>query len=294
MVVRLTTTPNAEFPPGTPPQVLLPESWKPDTYVVAGAFERLAQSSGSWTAVPLLFDVWGRTVFLKKGAVDSAPTDGAAVKSSGKAHSVAMAGSRPSFRQWALWDFADPVPVLSTWFNQAPEAFAPELKKLADGKYNALWVENTWDWSQNDLHQAYRDGSSLVFVETFHDWETFNATGIRSFAPFVKKTKSGTSISGLVLFAEVRSGSSGDWREALPVLRLVSDPAFQGKAATALGWLAANLNAPELDGTGARIRVLTSKAQTFIPLTDRLPDPLVEGNLAVAAQLAIDRVPKKN
>jgi hypothetical protein len=57
--------------------------------------------------------------------------------------------------------------------------------------------------------------------------------------------------------------------------------------------LAANSSAPELDGTGAAVRNLVRQAEFFYPLTDRLPDPLVENDLTVDVQLAIDEAPKK-
>ena len=89
--------------------------------------------------------------------------------------------------------------------------------------------------------------------------------------------------------AEVRTNRPADAAITLPLLRMLAGSAFQKAAGTRTLWLAANLNAPEIDGTGADVRHLVTRSLAFVPVTDRLPSPLVEGNLLTEIQLAVDR-----
>jgi hypothetical protein len=99
-------------------------------------------------------------------------------------------------------------------------------------------------------------------------------------------------MSGIVLFMEYRGDKKG-LDAALRLMRALIDNEFQKQAGMTGKWLAVNRTAPEIDGTGAMVRRLVAGAKRFFPVSDRLPDPLVEGSLWVDVQRAVDSAPRK-
>ncbi len=299
VVVRLTTTPGWNLS-GPQPAARIPDSWRADrAYAIPPSLERFARADGSsWEAIPLFFDAWGQTR-LRPGMPGSRPGPVPGwhqLISRGAARSVVVAGSRPSFRQWALVaETADPasrVTSLPGWFTRGAQGWENDLRALTTLKRAAAWAANTWYFADEDLHHGYPAVSPLVILATFRDYERSEWTGARSFSPFVLAGPSGTVLGGSVVFAELR-GDPRRWTDAAALLRLLASPGFQREVAATTKWLAANLEAPELDDTGAAVRYLARQARAFVPVTDRLPQPLAEGSLFVEAQLAVDRAPRE-
>jgi hypothetical protein len=115
---------------------------------------------------------------------------------------------------------------------------------------------------------------------------------MRRFVPLSVRRGQTYAMAGLVLFAEFR-GSRGALKRAARILKSLSEPLFQREASVSGKWLALSGEAPELDADGAAARRLVRGCDRFFPLTDRLPDPLVESSLFVDIQLALERVPRK-
>jgi hypothetical protein len=231
---------------------------------------------------------------LQPGGKSKPVLDWPLLTSRSPAKTLVVAGSRPSFRQWALvagaFDPAARLTGLPGWFTQPPHGWDAEMQALGALKLAKAWAPSTWDFADADIHQGYRANSPLVILGTFRDYELSDWSGLRSFTPLVAAGPSGNLLGGPVVFAELR-GDPKAWTDAAPLLRLLAAPAFQRDAAAQTKWLSANLEAPELDDTGASVRYLVRQARAFAPLTDRLPQPLTEGSLFVQAQLTVDRAP---
>jgi hypothetical protein len=298
LVVRLTTTPGLKLPGAALPLAEIPDDWRAGSdYALVGSLSRTGMGKdGKWRAIPLFFDAWGQTRFVAEGAKAPAPPDWDRLLARSVDKSLVMAGSRPSFRQWALLASASREKAgegaSASWLGLPSGPWRGELSALASLKHKSCWANNAWDFARPDFLQAYKGGSSLVFLETFRDFEGANVSGVRRFFPLQKEGPSGTALGGIVIFAELR-GPADRWKAALPLLRYLASSGFQREVGSKTQWLAANYSAPELDGTGAAVRTLVRQAEAFYPLTDRLPDPLIEGNLPVDAQLAIDQAPRE-
>jgi len=299
-VVRLTTTPGWNLGPSHRATRAVPDSWdEGSAYRIAPSLERVVRARGSsWASVPLLFDAWGQTrrkAGLQPGTKSGPAPDWPLLVSRSPSRSVAVAGSRPSFRQWALIaGAADPaarVGALPEWFAQGAQGWDAELGLLAGLKRAPVWAPDTWDFRDADVRQGFRADSRLVVLVTFRDYERSGWSGLRSFTPLAVSGPSGNVLGGPVVFAEL-SGNAQAWTDAAPLLRLLAAPPFQRDAAAQTQWLPANLEAPEIDDTGAAVRYLVRQARAFAPLTDRLPRPLVEGSLLVQAQMVVDRAPR--
>jgi len=296
LALRLTTTPGWNLPSSTAPAVQVSDEWrKGGNYRPPDSLARMAMNGQNWEAIPLFYDVWGETRFVPQGSKASSPTDWDRLLAQAGTRSLVMAGSRPAFRQWAFVGAVSDGKahaLASPWFALASKPWEGELSALASLKDKACWAANSWDFKMADLLQAYKPNASSTFLETFRDYETANVQGSRRFDALRIPGPSGFALGGIVVFAELR-GAPGRWKAALPLLRILTGSAFQREIGSRTYWLAANSGAPELDGTGAAVRNLVRQAEFFYPLTDRLPDPLVENNLTVDVQLAIDEAPKK-
>ena len=153
-------------------------------------------------------------------------------------------------------------------------------------------MPDAWNYTRADTLSHYKPGSSLTFIETFRDYELTNTPGFRRFAVLGVGQKDALAVAGVVIFAEIR-GDRGAVKAASKIVSSLTTPSFQKAAGLSGKWLAANGEAPEIDGTGASVRNLVRQARAFYPLTDRLPDPLIKGNLLDDIQLAIDTTPRK-
>lgn len=293
-VLRLTTTPNANLPAAAGTRIGIPPDWTEGTdYVPPSALVRLARGAdGTWDAVPLFYDVWGQTRFDPIDLSGTFPLAWDTLLSQARPRSVLMAGSRPAFRQWALAAASTAADFhftsLATWFGQSPTAWTAELASLRQLTGRSLWVPDAWRFTPKDVQLSYRPGTRLVFLETYRDFEGANVPGTRRFFPFQKTMAQGVAVGAVVVFAEVRSADPGAREAILPLLRTLAGSKAQRELGSQTKWLAANLNAPELDGTGSAVRSLVTQARALIAVTDRLPEPLVENNLLVQAQWAAE------
>lgn len=287
-VVRLTTTPGWNLPKGAGPAVALPASWNA-SYAAAPALSTLGRRrDGSWSAIPLLFDPLGRTAFAKD--LSSPPPSGEwqGILAKSAPGTVVVAGKRPAFRQAAYFlstyaEFPGTIEAVS-WFSQALSDWPSPSKALAPAFSSMAFAPNAWMFSRDDLSMSYKPGE-LTFFETYRDFEGANPPGTRRFAPLTLARGQSYAMAGIVLFAECR----GDGRSARAAGKLVAaldSPAFLKAAGMSGKWLAADRAAPELDSEGALARRLAEGAERFIPLSDRLPEPLVEDSLLVTIQLA--------
>jgi hypothetical protein len=132
----------------------------------------------------------------------------------------------------------------------------------------------------------------MAFLETYRDFERANPPGVRRFAPLTALQGKSLAMSGTVVFLEFRGGKNG-LVSALKLMRSLAGPDFQKRAGIEGKWLAVNQSAPELDEIGVMVRRTTREAGRFFPVTDRLPEPLTEGNLWLDVQLSVDRAPRK-
>jgi hypothetical protein len=286
-VIRLTTTPGWNLPKGAGPAVGLPASWSA-SYAAAPALAALGRGrDGSWSAVPLLFDPLGRTVFAK--ALSDPPPSGEwnGILAKSAPGSVVVAGSRPAFRQAAyfLSAYAERPGAIeaASWFSQAPAGWPLPSKTLAPVFSSRAFAPNAWMFSRDDLSMSYKPGE-LSFFETYRDFESANPPGKRQFAPLTLAQGPSYAMAGIVLFAECR-GNPRSARAAGKLVAALDSPAFLKAAGMTGKWLAADRAAPELDSEGALARRLVEGAERFIPLSDRLPEPLVEDCLLVEIQL---------
>jgi hypothetical protein len=207
--------------------------------------------------------------------------------------SLLVAGLRPSFRQWAFFSSATVAdPNLALWFGQGRSSWQAGFAALEAVKNSAAWQSNAWYLSPGDVAQIRASHPAAVVLETFRDYESGNAKGSRRFYPFESGSGNGGAVGGMVVFAEVL-GDAQALKEAAPLLRLLAGSGFQKDVQTETHWLAANLEAPGLDEASSAAQYLVRQARAFFPLTDRLPDPPIGGNLFSEIQLAIDRAPRK-
>jgi len=296
-VLRLTTTPGWNLPAGIGPAVSVPADWDA-TYSPPEALAALGISkNGSWSSVPILYDVWGQTSFAEKQAKPLPPGDWRGLRKGTARSSLSVAGSRPSFRQTAyLLELFPDIPAQSeaaSWFDQAASRWKAPSAVLPSIVTEPAWGQNAWFFGRGDQAMSYKQGKPLVFLETFRDYESTNVPGVRRFVPLdSRQGGKGYAMAGTVLFMEYRGDERG-LEAALPLMRALAGNEFQKRAGMTGGWLAVNRTAPEIDGTGATIRRLVAGARRFFPVTDRLPDPLVEGSLWVDVQLAVDSAPRK-
>ena len=293
-VVRITTTPGWNMPSGVGPAALLPaatlQADKQGRYAMPSALAALGRrGDGSWSSVPLLFDIWGSTVFVadEKGPPPSGawgPLFAKAVKSK-----VSVAGSRPSFRQTAYFfetrSASSHQAEAASWFSQAAAGWDDPAAALSRVAVSRALIPDAWRFARADQSTLYKPGPKLVFLETYRDFEAANPPGFRRFAPLNAGREDAPVLAGTVIFAEFR----GDKRAAPAASRIVASlaaPEFQKAAGLAGRWLAANGGAPEIDVEGAQARRLVERASRFFPVCDRLPDPPVEACLLSTIQLA--------
>ena len=139
---------------------------------------------------------------------------------------------------------------------------------------------------------AYKPGGALSFLESYRDFEGANPSGTRRFAPLTLAHGRSYAMAGIVLFAEFR-GDSRASKSAGKIVAALDSQGFLKAAGMSGKWLAADRAAPEIDSAGALARKMVEGADRFFPVSDRLPDPLVEGSLLVEIQLALGRASGK-
>ena len=113
-VVRVGSTPGWNLPTGIGPASAIPSNWADVAhYAIPKAIEALGKrADGSWSAVPLLFDIVGTTVFVTDAKGSLPPADWATLSAKAVRGSIVVAGSRPSLRQTAY--FFGSMPPLRT------------------------------------------------------------------------------------------------------------------------------------------------------------------------------------
>ncbi|HTP58215.1 MAG TPA: hypothetical protein VMM82_04810 [Spirochaetia bacterium] len=295
-LLRLTSTPGWNLPSGLGPAVPIPAGWDP-SYQPLPAFAALGQAKDlSWSSIPLLYDVWGLTTFAAKAKSQAIHGDWKELLNRAALRSLSVAGSRPSFRQAAyLFAVFPDVPgrgEAAAWFPQTAQGWKAPAIVLPALVVNRAWLANSWFFTQDDQAVSYKPGRPIVFLETYRNFEQANPPGVRRFVPLTVRQGTTVAMAGTVLFLEYR-GSKGGLDAALKVARSLAGMAFQREAGAHGKWLSVDQSAPELDVVGAMVRRMSSGAARFFPVSDRLPDTLVEGNLWAEVQLAVDRAPRK-
>lgn len=290
--LRLSSAPGWALPKGAPPAAPFPKGWdKGVAYSPPAALAALGlREDGSWSCIPMLYDVWGATVFVNAAAAPLPPLG--QLISEAPASSIAMAGGRPSARQALYYLGLPPGPLtaaeVESWFGRP----ATEMKPFSAFQEKS-WLHDSWAFSQPDLSRLYKDGSKIIFLESYRDYEAWNAPSYRTFRLLASPVDSvRKAYAGTVLFLEYRGAPKGV-AAALPLVRYLVASSFAKEAGIAEHWLAADQRAPELDSVGELARRLVASAPRFYPVTDRLPNPMVGGSLLVEIMRAVDQAPKK-
>jgi len=223
----------------------------------------LVQAAPTGT-VPLLFDVWGRTVL---GPSRSVPLDWETL-TKGPRFGLLVAGSRPAFRQMAY-------------------AFSGEdLKALAQVVASKAWQPDVWHFSEADQRSLSKSGA--IVVETYRDYERGPGAGERQFGPLLQGGES-LALVGPVVILEFR-GSADEVARLEPLVPILTGTAFQKDAGKAAQWLGANTRTPDIDGEGAALRTLVQRVARFIPVTDRIAP---EGDsIQARVQRTVDQIPR--
>ena len=102
-IVRLTTTPGWNLPPGIGTAAALPAALAP-SYSAAPALAALGlKRDGSWSSVPLLFDPLGKTAFTKDLSGPPLSGEWKDILREVRAEHGPRSRERPSFRQAAYF-----------------------------------------------------------------------------------------------------------------------------------------------------------------------------------------------
>lgn len=291
--LRLSSAPGWALPKGAPPAAPFPKGWdKGVAYSPPAALAALGlQADGSWSCIPLLYDVWGATVFASVAA--PLPPLGQLIREA-PASSIAMAGGRPSARQALYFLGMPPRPrdleaaEAVSWFGRP----AAEMRPFSAFQEKS-WFHDSWAFSERDLSRLYKDGSKITFLESYRDYEAWNAPIHRTFRLLSSPVDSvRKAYAGTVLFLEYRGAPKG-LVASLPLVRYLVASSFAKEAGMAEHWLAADQRAPELDSVGELARRLVASSPRFYPVTDRLPNPMVGGSLLVEITRAVDQAPRK-
>lgn len=295
-IVRITSTPGWNLAPGAREPIALPAGWNPSYRPFAPLAALCQRADGSWLAVPLLFDAWGKTAFVKDLSGPPPSGDWTEMCIKGDPASLMVSGSRPSFRQAAFFLESNAGSRTGidagSWFSQGAKGWADPASVFSALALLPSWAKDTWHFTQGDTQMNYTPAAKASFLETYRDFERSNTAGVRRFTPLAAKQGKGHVTAGIVLFAEYR-GDRGAMEKAITIIKRLSDHAFIKEAGMTEKWLAANGAEQELDSTGAHVRSIVGSSDRFFPLTDRLPDPLIENNLIVSIQLAFDRVARE-
>jgi hypothetical protein len=290
-VVRVGSTPGWNLPAGIGPALALPSGWAGAArYAIPKAIEALGRrADGSWSAVPLLFDLVGSTGFVTDAKAPPPSGDWPTLIAKAGRGSIAIAGSRPSLRQAAYFfeshaSFEGPSEA-SLWFSQTASGRPDPGSALSPDFASRAFMPDAWNYSKEDMMTHYKPGAGLTFIETFRDYELANPPGFRRFSALGVGREDAREVAGVVLFAEVR-GDRGSLKAASRIVASLAAPGFQKVAGLSGKWLAANRAATEIDFEGANARQLAERAARFYPLTDRLPDPPIEGSLLERIQLS--------
>jgi hypothetical protein len=290
-VVWISSTPGWNLPAGIGRAEALPADWAGKArYSIPAVLEVLGRrADGSWIAVPLLYDLVGKTVFAADAKGPPPSGDWEALFAKADRQSIDVAGSRPSFRQ-ASYFFESRAAFSGAseaglWFSQPASGRPDPSSALSPVVSSRALLPDAWSYARADVLSQYKPGSRMVFLEAFRDYELSNPPGYRRFAALSVGRDGSLAVAGIALFAEFR----GDRRAAKAASRIVASlaaPGFQKAAGLSGKWLAANREAPEIDLEGAQARRLVERAARFFPLTDRLPEPPVEGCLLESIQFA--------
>jgi len=292
--LRLTTTPGWNLPAGSADAGVLSD-WPELSQVwpLPVGLALLGRNVQGWTAVPVLYDLWGVTTFVDQ-TPEAVPAWQSWESLMASPVPVRIAGGAPSFRQAAfLFQNRAPAtaPVDATrWFGQARDPWVASLQTLPAFVMAPRWEANAWAMSRPDLEFGYQAGTPHQFIETYRTYELANPNGIRQFVPLASGDPSRPAFVGIVVFLEFRGTDLAGAHEL--ITKLLSS-SFAKRAGQKFKWLAASPAAPEIDGTGAGVRQLLYRPATVFPVTDRLPTPIDPKSLFGAIEEMIETSPKR-
>jgi hypothetical protein len=290
--LRITTTPNRNLAPGSAPAGAFGRGEFPEGQVALPAsLLALGAAGEAWSALPLLYDVAGQTVFVPDPKMPGAPQVTWAELTDPQRR-VVVEGSRPALRQaaFALSQTSDALPVLaSVWFARDPAPSQAALGAFGASTQRAPWVQDGWSWGPGDVANSYKLRATERFFETFRSYELSTAPGVRRFSPVVSANPGSYVVAGTVVFAEYR-GTEPQAAADLVKRLLASD--FVKQAGIRQKWLGASFQAPELDSDGAHVRQVVLGAKRFYPVTDRVTSPGEANDWVTAVQGAVDQAPR--
>jgi hypothetical protein len=198
---------------------------------------------GGFGCVPLFWDCLGVTFFDREASLKILEGDRVewpSLETSGSKLSVA--GGEPDLRG-------------------AIGALVGSRGELAREVQKTRWGKDAFRFLRSDFVQGYKQGTRLVYLENFRDFQSKNTPGHRNFYPIVRPVGKDYLATGPWLAFRV-SGRADAARLAAPLLAGLIDADFQKEVGMRTGWLPANLLAPDLNAESRRaMRVLGSAAE---------------------------------
>lgn len=298
-VVRLTSTPRWNLPPEAPKLAPIPSVALPSTYAPLPAFADLGRAKdGSWSAVPLFFDVVGVEAYYREGS-STAPELPAFDQIGDRrwAGLVALPGGLPVFRQAVFFlqesTPKSPLSDIGNWFMQDDGAWREGLARISDVTTAGAWVPSTWTFAPGDLAIWQNPGSPYVLGTTYREFEVTRGVAPRRFIAWQRRYDAGrTALAGTALFLEV-FGDGKAVGQLKPLLKLLCSPEFQIQVGVRLKWMAVSQSTAEIDGDSAAIRDEVRGALRFFPLAGRLPATVPSNNLMGEIQAAFNFAKKR-
>lgn len=240
-------------------------------FASAFALEGLEGGDASWTALPLLLDVWGLSVAGedpgKAKLLD--PTELARQAKAGRP--IVAAGAEAGTRQALFWLAASGKPRSSILTGLvleptgSPEAKALYASFVSLGKSPLLHPDSLRLRQADVANLLVSSGSTPVYA-AYSAQRTLATAGPRAFRPLgLPMGEGGYALAAAVLEARVRGeGRAAAGAEGFALWLL--EPARQKALGEATGLIAANFNAPNLDVQAALTRDLAIRAQAFLPV----------------------------
>jgi hypothetical protein len=294
LVVRLTSTPNWNLPHGAPHTLPLNSTDLPKNFVPVASLATLGQNkNGTWAVLPVFFDALGVMAYTVNGSPTVLPQWGDLDKKMWK-NRLMFAGRSPLIRQ-GIFFLETPLsttPEAKHWFTQSPDPWKTALSAVPTWILAPAWAPSTWQFATADVKFWQKPKTPYVFATTYRQFELTQQPGIARFSAWQVKRKEQTWMTGPVLFLEIYASASAN-KEIKALVALITSPGFQAEVGSQEKWLAVNLLAPEIDNSSAQVRTLARNATDFIPITDRVPDPLPDKNLMSSLQIAIDYAKKR-
>ncbi|NNM66628.1 MAG: hypothetical protein HKM06_01315 [Spirochaetales bacterium] len=294
LVVRLSTTPNWNLPHGAPRSIPLSSNVLSKNFFPIAALAALGQNkNGDWAVLPVFYDVVGVMAFNPPGAGAPLPQ----WQDLGKkvwSNRVMFSGHSPLIRQAIFFLETPPttLPAAQKWFTQTPANWKAALSAVPAWILAPAWAPSTWQFADPDVKFWQKPKTPYVFASTYRQYELTQQPGLVRFQAWQVKRGKDTWITGPVLFLEFYNSASSS-KEVKALVNLLTSPSFQGEVGSREKWLAVNLLAPEIDNSSAQVRELARNVSGFIPVTERLPDPLPNDNLMSSLQVAIDYAKKR-